>query len=843
MKQISVIFSALVIIILGISNAWALPNCPSSGYFHNCFGTYTWESGNKYVGEWQNNKRNGQGTYTWANGDKYIGEQRNDKREGQGTYTWADGEIYVGEWRNDKKNGKGTTTYIYGDQYIGEYKNDKKDGQGTYIYADGYKEVGTFENGKLNGYAIKYFADGSVNKEGIFKDDEFLYAQSKTLPACPTSGYFHNCFGSITYKSGDIYSGEFKNDKLDGQGTYTFGPNSQWAGDEYIGEFKVGGFTGQGTYTFADGEKYVGEYKNGKRDGQGINSYANGEKYVGEYKDGKQNGQGTYTFSNGDKYVGAYKNDKRDGLGTYTWVTGETYVGAYKNGKQNGQGTYTYSNGDKYVGEFKDGEFNGQGIFTYGANTKWAGHNYVGEFKNDKRNGQGTYTFANGRKEVGEFKNDALNGYAITYFANGTIDQQGIFKNNKFQYYKASGLPDCVGSWSANWKNCYGSYEWENGSKYVGDWQDSNTRTGQGTYTWPNGDRYVGGYKNNMLDGEGTYIYGSTTKWAGDKYVGGFKEGERSGHGSYIYSNGDTYVGEYKNGQHDGQGTYTFKSGAKDIGTWENGKLNGYAIKYFANGTINQEGIFKDDKFLYAEGSSPNILKKEDQSEKVINASSGSGFAVSPDGYVITNNHVIEGCQEVIVHTKEKDIKTRIISFDPQNDLALLKGDFRPKTVFPLSNNRPELLQDIYVAGYPFGNAISSSIKVTKGIISSLTGIGNNFSNIQIDAALQSGNSGGPIIDDNGNVIAVAVSKLDAKYMLENFGSIPENTNFGIKSSVVKSILDSNNVARPEANQSGISKTKLGKMISSGTYYISCWMTQAQIELLKSKKVLFEDLN
>ena len=173
----------------------------------------------------------------------------------------------------------------------------------------------------------------------------------------------------------------------------------------------------------------------------------------------------------------------------------------------------------------------------------------------------------------------------------------------------------------------------------------------------------------------------------------------------------------------------------------------------------------------------------------------------------------------------------------------MLKGDFQPKTVFALSNNRPELLQDIYVAGYPFGNAISSSIKVTKGIISSLTGIGNNFSNIQIDAALQSGNSGGPIIDDYGNVIAVAVSKLDAKYMLENFGSIPENTNFGIKSSVVKSILDSNNVARPEANQSGISKTKLGKMISSGTYYISCWMTQAQIELLKSKKVLFEGLN
>ena len=71
------------------------------------------------------------------------------------------------------------------------------------------------------------------------------------------------------------------------------------------------------------------------------------------------------------------------------------------------------------------------------------------------------------------------------------------------------------------------------------------------------------------------------------------------------------------------------------------------------------------------------------------------------------------------------------------------------------------MLQDIYVAGYPFGMGISSSVKVTKGIISSLTGVGNNFSEMQIDAALQSGNSGGPILDEQGNVVGVAVAKLD----------------------------------------------------------------------------------
>ena len=230
------------------------------------------------------------------------------------------------------------------------------------------------------------------------------------------------------------------------------------------------------------------------------------------------------------------------------------------------------------------------------------------------------------------------------------------------------------------------------------------------------------------------------------------------------------------------------------------------------------------------------ITKTPTQDDQTISASSGSGFAVSSDGYVITNNHVIESCQDVVVHTKQKDIPMRVITYDTQNDLALLKGNFTPSSVFPLTTNRPELLQDIYVAGYPFGINISTSVKVTKGIISSLTGIGNNFSNIQIDAALQSGNSGGPILDDMGNVVGVAVSKLDAKYMFENFGSIPENTNFGIKSSVVRSVLDSSSVDIPSANTSAISKAQLGKIITDGTYYINCWMTLAQIEKVRSKK-------
>jgi len=255
--------------------------------------------------------------------------------------------------------------------------------------------------------------------------------------------------------------------------------------------------------------------------------------------------------------------------------------------------------------------------------------------------------------------------------------------------------------------------------------------------------------------------------------------------------------------------------------------------------------------FVPRKGSPPVIARKSPtptprrrtNPDKVVSASSGSGFAVSSSGHVITNYHVIEGCQRVKIHHNGKTIPAIAVTFDPKNDLALLKGDFRPSTVLSLSTKSPELLQDVYVAGYPFGRRISTGVKVTKGIISSLTGIGNNFSQIQIDAALQPGNSGGPILDGGGNVVGVAVAKLDIKKILKNYGVLPENTNFGIKTNVVRSILESSGVSLPSATRSSISKSKLGKMIADGTYYLSCWMTTAQIEKMRSKKVIFQNLD
>ena len=191
------------------------------------------------------------------------------------------------------------------------------------------------------------------------------------------------------------------------------------------------------------------------------------------------------------------------------------------------------------------------------------------------------------------------------------------------------------------------------------------------------------------------------------------------------------------------------------------------------------------------------------------------------------------------MHISGKKYISEILSRDEKNDLALLKGNFKPKFVFPISNKPSELMEEVYVAGFPFGYRLSTRIKITKGIISSLAGLGDDFTRVQIDAAMQPGNSGGPIYNNFGNVVGVAVAKLDYKYSMKELNTIPELTNFGIKSSMLQSFLSASNVkTRMSVNK----KTpQLGQAIQNGTYYVSCLMTMAQYKDFKAKKVLFKE--
>ena len=247
-------------------------------------------------------------------------------------------------------------------------------------------------------------------------------------------------------------------------------------------------------------------------------------------------------------------------------------------------------------------------------------------------------------------------------------------------------------------------------------------------------------------------------------------------------------------------------------------------------------------------GKSKKVVKKQkpkkkepkqkisEDDNKLVPASSGTGFFVSNNGHIITNDHVIVGCRNVTITKDGKYVEVDVLAYDEKNDLAILKANLRPKKFYKISKKDPQLMDDVVIAGYPLGNKVSTSIKTTKGSVTSLSGIGNNFSEFQTDAALNKGNSGGPIIDKGGNVIGVAVAKIQQEGV--------EGFNFGIKSSVLKSFTESNNLRLITASRSRISQNQLTDLVTEGTVYIDCWLTISDIEKLikqNSEKAIYSD--
>ena len=218
---------------------------------------------------------------------------------------------------------------------------------------------------------------------------------------------------------------------------------------------------------------------------------------------------------------------------------------------------------------------------------------------------------------------------------------------------------------------------------------------------------------------------------------------------------------------------------------------------------------------------------------------SGTAFFISDKGHMITNHHVVNYCNITKVNYFGKTGTAKILAYDRVNDLALLETDIIPKDKFDISNRDPKLLDDIYVAGYPFGKAVSSSVKVTKGVVSALAGSQDNYALVQIDAAIQPGNSGGPIVNTSGDVVGVAVAKLDFKDAMESYGVIPENTNFGIKSSILKNFTSANSIKNSEEEPKEVSTEVLGEKIQNATAYVGCWTAETKIAAMKTVKTVF----
>jgi S1-C subfamily serine protease len=203
----------------------------------------------------------------------------------------------------------------------------------------------------------------------------------------------------------------------------------------------------------------------------------------------------------------------------------------------------------------------------------------------------------------------------------------------------------------------------------------------------------------------------------------------------------------------------------------------------------------------------------------------GTGFLVSTNGHLVTNAHVVQGCVGDIQGNPsgEAPAKLRLVSSDETNDLALLQVPGTFKDVARIRDKAIQSGDSVVAIGYPFHGLLTSDFTVTTGIVSSLSGILNDTRFLQISAAVQPGNSGGPLLASSGDVVGVVAAKLNALKFVKATGNIPENINFAIKTGALRDFLDNSVVPYQISDAKAELKTAdIARSARSFTFLISC---------------------
>jgi len=218
--------------------------------------------------------------------------------------------------------------------------------------------------------------------------------------------------------------------------------------------------------------------------------------------------------------------------------------------------------------------------------------------------------------------------------------------------------------------------------------------------------------------------------------------------------------------------------------------------------------------------------EKPSEPDKLVSVS-GSGFVVSRNAYIVTNNHVVADCVGDIHGNLvgQAPVKLRVVSADEENDLALLQGTkkFKEKDIATIRASAVNSGDQVVAIGYPLHGLLTSDLTVTTGIISSLAGLHNDTRFLQISAPVQPGNSGGPLHDNSGNIVGVVSAKLDALRMVKATGDIPQNINFAIKTGALRDFLDNSAVPYQTADPGSEMKTAdIASAARTCTMLISC---------------------
>ncbi len=237
----------------------------------------------------------------------------------------------------------------------------------------------------------------------------------------------------------------------------------------------------------------------------------------------------------------------------------------------------------------------------------------------------------------------------------------------------------------------------------------------------------------------------------------------------------------------------------------------GGKLDYVVQRTIDALEQAEEDQTQSANAPPPN--------EESLLGSSGSGFVVSEAGHILTNAHVIEGCKAISVDGQN----AQMIAVSDEFDLALLQSEaVQNKAVAVFSASSAKLNSDVTAAGYPYAGMLGG-LNITRGSVSSLKGLGGDSVTMQITSPIQSGNSGGPLLASDGEVVGVVVSKLNELKVADALGDVPQNVNFAIRGEIARLFLAQNGVEpRLSLDDQRLEPEEIAEKAKSFTTFIEC---------------------
>lgn len=216
------------------------------------------------------------------------------------------------------------------------------------------------------------------------------------------------------------------------------------------------------------------------------------------------------------------------------------------------------------------------------------------------------------------------------------------------------------------------------------------------------------------------------------------------------------------------------------------------------------------------------------QTQRITKFSSGTGFFVSRQGHIVTNDHVLKSCKKITISgTNIAPTQARLIKHDKNLDLAILKANIRPPRVAFLRSPQSsfDIGEKVMVLGYPGDSAKTGKYEVKYSAIKSLNGPLGSKDHIQFNNASSQGNSGGPLLDFAGNVIGVVTAKASIYQASEHSTTkkLVGTSDIAISLPTLRNYLKRNSVLfYPRDSIMQLSKGRMVKQARSFTVSIMC---------------------